>query len=134
VGETVLQQLRTLHAFTGEHIRHRVFDEVQMVSAGELACTVIVRTHKVRETARGYQVLKAGTKMIAWTRDSVSENWTRREYIAWDEETEPYFHRTIGRSKSVQETRESEKWADMCYRPGTDKSPMDGPNAIDWRG
>lgn len=131
MAKSIFQQLRDFNQATGERFQHRVFDEVQAVTTSDTACFLFIRTHKVRETSRGYEILKAGTRLISYQRTNPTEPWVRSESLLWDEEHEQFFHRTLG-NKTAPEQIESARWADLCYRPGTAKSPMDGPYAVEF--
>lgn len=119
--------LAGIRSLTGIKIRLRPHEEIHTHQASDLQIMVSVRTFEVQETARETRFKKAGWKLYTLTRGSTDHmRWRLSDVTTiWDSSFEPYVLRHYGRTDTPQEARERREWADLCYRPGTDRFPLE---------
>lgn len=124
-NETDLQKLRRVIDHTDRTYRLRPFETVVSYKLGDQLgyASLTLRTYEVTERTYGYRITKAGTKLVVWEPFKPVQTLT-----VWDTDT---FDPIEVRDDQVTAKMRAEQraWADMCYRPGSAKSPMDGPYA-----
>lgn len=120
---TQYQQLELIRVLTGERIRLGRYESVRACKIEDESIVLVMNRVKYREgkqadtlTAEGmvaYQWVLVGTR---WKMQEPLESWSKPSSHSIE-----HFH-----GKTWDETVESHRWATLCYRPGTSRSPLDG--------
>lgn len=124
---STIENLAHIRKLTGASLRLRTFEEVRLVQvkSPELVY-VMVSAVKSTEGRYGAKIVATGTSLHIFTKSEGS--WEVQVIESWDEAPAYDFVRTSGRGMSPQEAHEQSTWEDLCYRPGTAKSPMERTN------
>jgi hypothetical protein len=78
----------------------------------------------VTETTREWKISAKGVRMMVWQKADSVWSYTGT-FTTWDEDFKPEIHVRVGRIVTPQEAREAMDWDRLCYRPGSDRSPLD---------
>lgn len=110
-------------------------DEIDHVKITDSRVELILTKYEVRIHPYRWRVAKKGTAVHTWTRKSTDVQWKHRMMSLWDDDFTPYD--LAGQYSNI---RTQDRWEDaaeqwhLCYRPGTAKSPMDGPGSLSREG
>ena len=112
---------------TGKLIRLGMFDTVEGIAADENSITLTISSAKFRTLHEGrptesYHVTKRGMILYRFTRDESTGVWILADTV-------PVWWSTDERHGHCPRQQDHE-WADLCHRPGTERSPMDNLDRI----
>ena len=105
----------------------RPHSEVISVDIGDDEIKAVLRIAKVDERAQRDRI-SYGAKLIVWKRDE--DGWwsyTPESITVWGSEYEELVR--WGRVKTAEWVASQREQYETCYRPGTEKTPMQGPAA-----
>jgi hypothetical protein len=121
---TVYKQLALVHAKTGHQLKLGPFDTITRVSFDDdhNQVRVTMKTARYTEQARRYVVHCTGLRMVIFTPRPGKLRWDREDIEMWDDDSA--FEAPKGDYDPGKSER-SAKWAELCYRPGTGKTPLD---------
>lgn len=88
------------------------------------SAVISIEYQVVTETSREWRISARGTRMLAWT-----NRHGRWEFLGTfsnpDPEFVPEVHIKYGNIVTPREARQQLEWERLCYRPGTDQTPLD---------
>lgn len=114
---TIPQQLAMFHEHTGLVFNIRPFESVLRVKLGDDGAAVLVETHQTKQLARGWRLLKKGTRLISFAPSPTG--WKRIGVLdLWDEDFEPHDVTEIGSPRTIEDWIERSAWERACYRYG----------------
>jgi hypothetical protein len=103
----------------------RPHQEVQSVEVNDHEAKAVIKLARTKETA-SRDVVQYGYKLIAWKR--TDNGWSAPEDIeVWTEVAEEIVR--WGRVRTEDWVESQKEQFETCFRPGTHKSPMQGPAA-----
>lgn len=103
----------------------RPYEEVQSVDIGDDEVKAVLRIARTKERTMRDEVTY-GMRLIVWTLDE-SGNWKRESIDVWGEDAEEVVR--WGRVRTEDWVESQKDQYETCYRPGTKKSPLQGPAA-----
>ena len=119
---TIYQDLACIKR-TGVPFRLRPHEEVLQVQDKGDSITVSLRTCDLVERRTGYEIVRTGVRLIAFT--CTDGTWSVKQFTAWDEKPDADFIRTWGTSVTREVQRERDSWAHLAHRVGTGRFPLD---------
>jgi len=128
--ENYIVQLSRLQDLLGRTFRLGVLDEIVALRVGEDQIKLVTRCYETEEYRSRIRVTAKGTRLYAWERKN--GRWKPVEnspFTSWDANFEPF--EVVGQYGKVvtADIAAMIKWQDEnCHRPGTPKTPMDGPH------
>lgn len=132
---TRFQMMQSVQKMTGQAIRLGLLDEVLEIKIREASIIIDLRVFQVVEQSNRWKVINEGLRRLTWHK--VNHFWIRKhDEVIWIPEG-LYEARYVHNFGSIQT---DDVWNDkrdqwhLCYRPGTAKSPMDGPESLDRAG
>lgn len=97
------------------------------VSTTEIVVHLIVR--EVKEETRRVKVLREGQRLVRWSRPEGNGYWGRaQELTVWDDDPSYDVH-IFGAIMTPEVAADKREQFETCWRPGTDRTPMQGPAA-----
>ncbi len=132
---TRFQQMQAVMSMTGQAIRLGLLDEVLEIKIREDEITVSLRIFKVVEQTSRWKVVNEGLKRLRWVRKE--QFWIRKhDEEVWIPEGvyEPRYLHNFGAIQTESVWNDKRDQWHLCYRPGTSRSPMDGPNSLNRAG
>jgi len=107
--------------------------EVINVELGDEISHAALRIADYTEGARRDKIHRYGIKLMTWKVISTSERWGKvwgkpETLIVWQDEAPTEYARWGAVNTPERHASKTEQY-DTCYRPGTHKSPMQGPAA-----
>lgn len=109
--------LAVVRDLTGTIIRLQLFEAVSGLRIEDDLIVLKVDRAKSTERRRGFHVHQRGVSLHTWHK-ATDASWFRGETTTlWWSTDELHAEPRV---RDVE-------WEQLCYRPGTDKSPMDGP-------
>lgn len=133
-GQLALKrQLR--EALDGEiKVRFGDLDEIVSVKVEDDMVQALIRVYEVTEQKIRWKVTRSGLRLMAWRRvafdyyGTTMHRWKSLDSITvWDDS--PKFDAVASqysKIKTPDEYRDALAWEEMCWRPGTGRTPMDG--------
>lgn len=121
--ETIYQRLACVKR-TGIPFWIRPYESVLDVVETDTAITIKMRVADLIERSTGFEITRTGTRLIQFARDN-DGYWTHNTITLWDEETDVSYIRTWGAGVTPVQYRERMSWAMDCFRPGSDRFPLD---------
>lgn len=108
---------------TGRALRVGLFESPAAVSITEDHIVVLINRASVTERKHGFEIRRRGNTIYEFTKHN--DTWVMAEPLTvWYELGESEVHATYpGRTPEEHEAYLA--WAEMCHRPGTERSPMD---------
>jgi hypothetical protein len=102
----------------------RPHEEVESVVMTDTEIKAVLTIAKIEERAQRDRVT-FGKRLIVWTR--TDDGWHRESIDAWGEDA----HEIVrwGRVRTPDYVASQREQYETCYRPGTKKSPLQGPAA-----
>jgi hypothetical protein len=101
----------------GTIIRLQMFESVNGLRVEDDLIVLSVARAKSTELRRGHRVTSRGTTLHTWHL-GIDQRWHRGESTTlWWSTDELH----------AEPRQRDAEWEQMCYRPGSDRSPMDGP-------
>jgi hypothetical protein len=102
-------------------------EKLLKVNATDDTVTVMISWIRVAETNREWRIVAAGRSLLTWARpESTNEAWVWLGRLdVEDEGFKPVVHLKYGEPNTPDRVLERRNFARDCYRPGTERSPMD---------
>lgn len=125
-----VQQWARLRARIGGHphdFHLRPHTDVLQVKIGDDVCMAALRIAEFTEGPRRDVVHRYGIKIMTWTRGMYSFG-RAKSVIMWEDEAPSEFARW-GSVNTPERHEDKMDQYETCYRPGTEKRPMQGPAA-----
>lgn len=108
-------------------IRLGLFENVYTFQVSDDSITLTIERVRTDQIRRGFKVSQRGFTMHGWR--LINDVWQRQEPVtAWQPEELAEVHTPWVRSP--EDVANSRSWADLCYRPGTDRHPLDNAARI----
>jgi hypothetical protein len=124
---SIHRQIAAVRDAVSWHPRLRVMESVQRVVITDDTIKVLVNRARVTETSGRYKITHRGTELIVWKRNEAGRWGWPESMLDWTEVEEEHLKFGIA---SIQEQADKRAWERDCYRPGTSRTPMDGPEAV----
>lgn len=123
---TPIKLRATIERLVGQKIRLGVYDKLIGAKITETQVAVSLEVHRVAQGSRRDKITASGVKLLVW--NLTGEAWVPAKPITvWNETREE--HVRFGRVRTPEWAAAQEwQWV-WCYRPGTAKTPLDGPCA-----
>lgn len=120
-----LQRLTAFKAATGMIVSLRVWENVLDWQVTDTTATLKVEVWRYADTDREVRFTARGERLFGWV--LTPNGWASigQPMTLWDDEFKPFIHVKYGRSVSPREHAEQRAWERQCYRPGTDRFPLD---------
>jgi len=127
---TRFQMIQSVQKMTGQAIRVGLLDEILEIKIRPEVITVGIKIFKVVEQASRWKVTNQGLRQLTWKK--VNDFWVRQH------DTEVWIPEGIYETREIHNfgtIQTDAVWNDkrdqfhLCYRPGTARSPMQGPHA-----
>jgi len=128
---TRFQMIQSVQKMTGQAIRIGLLDEILEIKIRSEVITVGIKIYKVVEQASRWKVTNQGLRQLTWKK--VNNFWIRQhDTEVWIPEGmfEPREIHNFGRIQTDDVWHDKREQWHLCYRPGTAKSPMDGPYSL----
>ncbi len=124
---TDFQKIAAVAKVTGKMVKLGLMETVSDYFITEdTALISIARAQVEFKNGNDLVVVRRGYTM--WTFYLSDGVWKWPEPVTyWHDDHEPEVYVTY--AKEAEEYLSRRSWESMCYRPGTSRSPMDGPNA-----
>lgn len=134
---TNLERLAQFKRHTGLVTILRAFDTVEQVKLEDDKAVMKVETFSFDDTTHEYRFKRRGVRMIGYQRvdvnmgDRTVPGWVKvADMTIWDDSFVPFVQAKHGRSVSPREYAEQKQWERDCYRPGTDRQPLDNYSRV----
>lgn len=102
----------------------RPYDEIVKAEWTDLEVIIVLSVAEVEYGSRRDKVISRHLVLYKWTRSSITDAWTKDSLWVDDRVTED--HHRWGRIRDEERAESDAEQFETCYRPGTDKTPMQG--------
>lgn len=104
----------------------RPFEKVVKVKLTDTEATALIETFEVRELAREWRLMKHGHRLVTYARSDITRSWgVPVTMTLWDDDYKPQVVAKFGKSVSMSDYLERRQFEAACYRPGTERQPLD---------
>ena len=126
--ESNIEALRAFKSMTGgAYLRVRPFEIIEAIVQRDADNIVVKLITFELDERKTEMVLKAkGTKLVGYKRTE-SGSWVQngKAFTVWDDTFSPISVKHYGPGKTEAEYWSAKAYDRLCYRPGSDRQPMD---------
>jgi hypothetical protein len=112
------KHLATVRDLTGRIVHLGPFEEAFGLVIEQTRITLGINRAKVEHTYAGDHITKRGKQLIVFTLDPATGCWSATQ-------EEPVWWSTDEMCVTRERRNRDDEWTDLCYRPGTHKTPLD---------